>query len=229
VHCPKCKEWKAFQERLGDITLKCFVCGRDWTVSAKRRISHHRHDGDWDVSASGINLGRPCEPCEKDPNRLRVARKRLAEWRYASFSRSDERESDRINGAQKLAEEMGFLNAATAFEVSTDPDYYASLINYGSEADSLGENELVHFMQERHHLDVLGTNDPHVLLQIAGALAIATDPTNIIQRSSGSNVMKIDVETGLVVILTKFRAPRGSWRIRTAYITDDLEVYMGNM
>lgn len=217
--CPECRAWKKAQEKIGAVELHCSGCGETWPVEAKYRISFHKSEGSWDLHAAEIEAGRKvCGRCERQPWR----RERSLQKRWESeYERKPRKDEDR--DATGLALERGILGA-TSIGVPEDIAYYVALANHGHQAKH-GTNELEHIMKRGHGLErFFGTEDREVILSELVRFA-ASDSPDLIQCHDGHReLIKADPSSGLVVMFRPDR--KGSWRIRTAYITENLRDHL---
>jgi hypothetical protein len=200
----------------------------EFTVEVNERQFYHIQVGGW-AKAYNDNGQFMCHACRND-----LARRgfRLSANYDADRSRLnkgimlDSYEVDELNAFQEeardTAREHDLFGQACWYDVPVDSEYYQAI------ADEKHNNAYKHITRQDHGFEKIGVNSGQERLHWAVQLARRTD-SNVAEGVDGVHAdrpIKVDLETGQVLVLAPDSDSSTGWRILTTYIVRDVRSYV---
>ncbi len=201
VLCEDCREANKAQQ---PVTITCEACEMKFTYSRNSVISWKRSDGWWE--------DHPvlCKPCFKDPDRVkRLKKEKEKEEKQKRQKELELQFAPRVGyyllekGKGKFeydvdSETYEVNSNPTDFDVITDPSIYACIPDPNGTA-------IDHITADRHDWNgAAGTNDGTAILEdYVLPIVESTNPTEVIQCTTGRRWVKYEDETGTFVLIQR--------------------------
>lgn len=227
--CSTCRDWIRQQHEIGPLGLTCCVCMAEFTVEVNERQFYHIQVGNW-KEAHDDDGQFMCHACRNDLVRrgFRLSARYNADRRRLKKGiMLDSYEIDELNAFQEeardMAQEHGLFGQACWYDVPTDSEYYTGI------GDGKHENAYQHISRSDHGFERIGVSCGQERLHWAVQLARRTD-TNVAEGVDGDHAdrpVKVDLETGQVVVLVPDSRSTTGWRILTTYVVRGVSSYIG--
>jgi len=221
-HCPQCKQWKIEQEAIGDITVACCLCSYERTISASKRISYHRHKGNWDDHWAEEASKEICRRCKKIPGRYTRVLLRHTEHTaclgclYDPNLRTYGKREKAVDAKMK---QLFDLVLAKGIQPSTPYQVPNNLEFYRNAPDPDHGTVIRHILKPKHEWkEALGKDDPQAVVNIGQRVALS-DESHVLEfrLKNDGRVMKYDTHRRVCALIEEDEDSPTGYLVRTTY------------